>query len=145
MKSSKTDLEARVWQRVQQTSGSMQERQTLQRLISQLEADAAFLRSQSRHATSGQTLMIHLLEEFVGQAACLRGIHTFSTGNPMGKFSAAQTTSSLKQCYHHAQERLKEYLLRSADFQFAPVYAQLAEETREHCRRIVQLAGGRKG
>lgn len=141
MRSQRTDMAARVWQRVQESSPTLQEQQTLQCLVRQLKSDADFLQKQSQQLSSGQPLIKQLAEGLSGQADCLRGIHFFSTGSPMGMLPDGQATSNLKQCYQNTLDRLKEYLLRSADPKFAPVYTRLAEQTRELCQMITQLAG----
>jgi hypothetical protein len=126
------DMAKQVWQRVQENSPSLQERQTLQHLMGQLEADAAYARKKGS-ATLGEQLEQQIL--------ALRGIQALSTGNPPGGTPRSQPTQNWRQCYDHALKRLKEYLLRSADPQFSPVYTCLAEQTKAHCCLIAQLAG----
>lgn len=141
MRSQQTDMAARVWQRVQEGSPSLQERQTLQNIIRQLRSEAGFLQKQGQQASPAQSLIKQLARELAEQEAVLRGIHTCSTGNPVGGLPRWQPIRSIKECYRNALERLKEYLLRSADPQFAPVYTQLAQQTREQCVRLMQVAG----
>ncbi len=135
MSSQQTDMAARVWKRVQDGAPSLQERQTLQKLIALLQADVLFLKKQTVPA-AGKLLA----EQLADQAKVLRGIQVLATGNPAGTAPQHQPTHHLNQCYQHALDRLNQYLLRTADPQFSPVYTQLARETRQHCRMIAGLA-----
>lgn len=141
MKSQPTDMTARVWQRVQEGSPSLQERQTMQKLIRQLQSDEFFLRKYAQQIPPGQSAVKKLAEEYAGQVAALRGLHAFSTGHSLGMLPQGALTHNLKQCYENALKRLKEYLLRSADPQYAPVYTQLARQTKVHCLMLAQAMG----
>lgn len=136
MKSKQPDWKQQVMGRVWASAPSLQERQTLQALMGKMEADAAFLRR------FGETVLAKELEE---QAVVLRGIGVLS-GN-CGPVAARLTepTGDLQTCYHHCMKRLDDWLLRSGDPQFAPVYAGLAEQTRRHCLQIARLMGAEKG
>lgn len=136
MKSKRPDWQQQVMGRVWASAPSLQERQSLQELMSLLRADIAFLR------TTGDGLLIKELET---QEAVLRGIMVLSTGHPPAVPGAAETTANWKVCYHHCLKRLDAWLLRSGDPEFSPVYARLAEQTREHCHRITHLIGEETG
>lgn len=131
MKTASREMASRVWSRVQPVS--MEERQSLGRLAVQLEGDIRYLKTQA--GTS------HLVEALQGQLACLRGIHTVAAGNPM-KTMAKDPTAGLKQCYFNAMDRQREYLLRSADPQFGPVYTSLARDAVEQGKELLRLLGG---
>lgn len=122
-----------VWQRVQESAGSLQERQSIQKLLEQLKGDAAFLR---RHP-GGQTLA----EELEEQAAVLLGLQALATGQPPKAPLHTPAPTHLRQCYAHSTDRLKEYLLRTADPQFGPVYQSLANRTQAHCLHLAALIG----
>lgn len=135
MKSKQPDWKQQVMGRVWASAPSLQERQTLQELMSRLRADAAFLRS------IGDGALVKELEE---QETVLKGIGALETGNVTAAPRPTEPTVNLKACYHHCLNRLDAWLLRSGDPQFSPVYARLAEQTRGHCYRIAWLMGEEK-
>lgn len=126
------DTAKQVWQRVQENAPSLQERQTLQHLMGQLDADAAYARKKGSP---------NLGEQLEQQISVLKGLQSLSTGTPPGGTPRSQPTQNWRQCYDHALKRLREYLLRTADPQFSPVYTRLADQTKDHCRMIAQRAG----
>ena len=124
---------SRFWQRVHPPE--FREPLTLQMLLRQLSQDSAFLRQLPK--SNDQPL----LQEYIRQQHCLRGILILTGGNLPKNTPALPRDHSLSHCYDHALQRLSAYQLRSSDPVYGPVFRNLAQQTEHHCRLIAELLG----
>lgn len=132
----------RVWERVgaatpRESWVSPMGEQTLAEAFSRL---ARLLPGNAGHLQS-------LSKECRRAAACLKGIAVMAgeqekavTAAPM---SAAGAESLLRMCYGRCLKLLSEYRSRAEDDQFGCVFAALAEEKQNHCRKILEITGMR--
>lgn len=133
----------RVWQRVQ---GVQPESQGLPALIAEeLEDGATYLQLARRlGGRAGQTLRELSAAEH-SHAACLKGIYTLSTGEPINPrippLRQEPTDRTLRRCYGREMRCLAQYEARANDPEYGPVFARLAAQEREHCMKVLELIG----
>lgn len=145
---------ARVWQRVQDRTKAEEREQgkpegSIQQMIMEERLTAAIYLQLSHQLPSREASVLQrLFREEQTHAACLRGIFTLITGaKPVGNAPAVAKEPpeiTLRRCYAREMRSLKEYEARSADPDYGPVFAKLAEQEREHCRTVLELIGGLK-
>ena len=145
---------ARVWQRVQnQTKAEEREQRdpvgSIRSMIMEERMSAAVYLQLSRQVPSREASVLQrLFREEQTHAACLRGIYTLITGEKpvVGAPTTVQEQPeiTLRRCYAREMRTLKEYEARSADPEYGPVFARLAEQEREHCRAVLEVIGGLK-
>jgi len=62
-----------------------------------------------------------------------------------GKLSLKLTTEdpaiALRRCYGREMRCLAAYEARSGDSEYGPVFVQMAQQEREHCKNILHLLG----
>ena len=146
------DLEARVWQRVQQGKeepAAPKGTDSLPALIlEQLQLSAVYMQL-SRHA-GGQngTTFMRLARESRMQAVCLKGIVTLTGGHIPATAAAAVQTSTqdalLRRCYGKELRLLKAYESRCGDTEYGPVFDRMADRSRDHCCALLELIGSLK-
>ena len=80
-----------------------------------------------------------------GHGACLEGICVLVTGAaPEVRTPAAETGTAaivLRKCYGWAMRTLAVYEARSRDREYGPVFARLAAQQQEQCRRLLEIIG----
>ena len=136
----------RVWQRVQ---ASQPEAEGLPALIAgELEDAATYIQLARRlGGKDGQTLR-RLAEAEQAHAACLKGIYTLITGEPIAPkippLRQEPAERTLRRCYGREMRCLAQYEARSADPEYGPVFANLAAREREHCMTVLELLGRMK-
>lgn len=136
----------RVWQRVQASQQSQPDAQGLPALISEELEDAATYAQLAKRlgGRDGQTLR-RLAENEHSHAACLKGIYTLMTGEPINpkipptRQEPAERT--LRRCYGREMRCLAQYEARSGDPEYGPVFSRLAAREREHCMTVLELLG----
>ena len=128
---------ARVWQRV--LAPAPQEQQTLHSLSRQLSLDHGYLKQLAKD--NDDRLLGLLVQEYLGQLHCLKGILMLSAGNLPRNTVSRPPDHSLSRCFDHGLQRLAAYQLRTSDPVYGPVFRDLAGQTEHHCRCIVQLLG----
>lgn len=136
----------RVWQRVQASQQSQPDAQGLPALISEELEDAATYAQLAKRlgGRDGQTLR-SLAENEHSHAACLKGIYTLMTGEPINpkipptRQEPAERT--LRRCYGREMRCLAQYEARSGDPEYGPVFSRLAAREREHCMTVLELLG----
>ena len=83
-----------------------------------------------------------------GHGACLEGICVLVTGEaPQVRSPEAEAGPAgplLRKCYGRAMRTLVTYEARSRDREYGPVFARLAAQQQEQCRRILALIGTMK-
>lgn len=146
-------MAARVWQRVRQGERSTEPVQqpqlpadSLPELISGAWQTAAIYLQLSRRMKGRDAQRVRMLfEQEQEHAACLRGIYTVMTGKkpvvrtaPPGQ---ERTEAALRRCFEREKRAIEAYESRSADRDWGPVFARLAQQEREHCRLILEILG----
>lgn len=138
---------ARVWQRVQGSSHSL-EQQILEMIAQEWTDATTYLQISRRFQGKESAALRRLYEEEQTHAACLKGIYTLITGNrPTVKVSPPlwqDTEAVLRQCYGREMQSLARYEALMADREYGVVFARLADQEREHCRTILELLGNLK-
>ncbi len=137
--------ETQVWQRVFAGPGGPPP-QDLGELLRDSTALAARY-SRLMEGTTGKRreLLRQLREGERDNAACLLGISQLA-GTPMilpappprGREPAVRV---LSQCWHQTQKARLEYMARSAEPEYGPVFRILADREAQHCTWIAQLIG----
>ena len=133
----------RVWQRVQPTQP---EAAGLPALIAGELEDSATYQHLAKHigGKEGQTLH-RLAETEQSHAACLKGIYTLMTGEPINPrippLRSEPVERTLRRCYGREMRCLAQYEARSSDPEYGPVFARLAAKEREHCMAVLELIG----
>lgn len=139
---------ARVWQRVKAESPPLPQRpeQGLPDLIAQEWADAVTYSNLSRrYRGTSRSRLQKMAAQAHSNVACLKGIYTLMTGTHPRVRSALPPMlppeQALRRCYNAETQRLVHYTQRAADPEYGPVFAQLAQQSRQHCRLIPELLG----
>lgn len=140
---------ARVWQRVQgqrETPKQDDRNDNLQELImNEWLAAATYLKLARQMGQKDAAVLQRLGREEQTHAACLRGIHTMTTGEkavtraPQPETGPAEVT--LRRCYAGEIRSLRAYEARADDPEYGHVFADLARQEREHCRAVLELIG----
>ena len=124
---SRTELECQrqVWQRV----STPVEQRTLKELVRELMLDAACIRE---HPDALQ----HIQQQLMDQAYVLSAI----LGQPCPTGIKAHGRN-MQQCYLNAQNRLSEFMLRSADPAYGPAFRQMAAQTEKISLTLLTCIG----
>lgn len=137
-----SQMAARVWQRVQ--SGGTQD--DLEALIRRVQMDGAVYAQLARQL-GGRLKM--LSEAKTAQAACLKGIHVMATGRKPEIAPAVPPKVSpqigLRRCLAGELYTLEQYERLASDGCFSPIFAQLAQEQKKHCKIVAELIGKSDG
>ena len=139
----------RVWQRVQTSLQPQPDTQGLSALIAEELEDAATYAQLAKQfgGKDGQTLR-RLAETEYSHAACLKGIYTLMTGEPINPkippLRQEPADRTLRRCYGREMQCLALYEKRSADPAYGPVFARLAQQEREHCHTVLAILGSLK-
>ena len=126
---------ARVWQRV--LSQDAPQQQSIPMLMVQLKQDIHLLK---QRINNGSTAAELLIREYTDQYHSLKGM-TLHTGGRLPGEVTALAGHTLQICYDHALLRLSAYQLRISDPTYGPVFRCLAQQTEQHCQKILQLSG----
>ena len=134
---------ARVWQRVQ---APQPEAAGLPALIAgELEDSATYLQLARRIGGKEGQVLRRLAEAEGSHAACLQGIYTLMTGEPINPkippMRSEPAERILRRCYGREMRCLAQYEARSSDPEYGPVFARLAAKEREHCMAVLELIG----
>lgn len=139
----------RVWQRVQggQQMPSGELSLCLPGMIAQAWEDAAAYLYLSRRFQGAQSAMLRQMsQQRQSHAACLRGMYSQITGQRLTvqtpRPPQEPAANLLRRCYSRARHSLSEYEARSTDSEYGPVFARLADQTREHCKNVLEVLGG---
>ena len=134
-----------VWQRVQGAAPTPDLHQ-LPELIAEEKQDAAtYLHLSHRFGGREGAMLRKMAEEEQTHVACLRGIYRMVTGERCQIHTAPVDLEdppvALRRCYGREMRCLAAYEGRSGDSEYGPVFAQLAQQEREHCKNILLLMG----
>ena len=133
----------RVWQRVQATQP---EAEGLPALIAgELEDAATYIQLAKRLGGKEGQVLRKLAETEHSHAACLKGIYTLMTGEPINPrippLRQEESARTLRRCYGREMRCLAQYEARSSDPEYGPVFSRLAAQEQEHCRIVLELLG----
>ncbi len=133
----------RVWQRVQ---ASQPEAEGLPALIAgELEDAATYIQLARRLGSKEGQVLRQLAATEQSHAACLKGIYTLMTGEPINPrippLRQEPAERTLRRCYGKEMRCLAQYEARTSDPEYGPVFARLAAQEREHCMTVLELIG----
>lgn len=142
-------LADRVWKRVRGEAAPEPPKPGVRALAAGEAGEAAVLRMLAGQMQGrDRTLLRDMAEAEQDHAACLAGIHFFTTGTPaaLRPVSAAPESpeTALRKCYGRKLRALREYESRASDPEYGHVFAELARQERHHCRTLLEIAGRRK-
>lgn len=138
---------SQVWQRVRgEESREPVSQEPLQSLImEEMSAAAAYLVLSRQTAGKDSVLLRRLFQESHSHGVCLKGICALMEGKrPQVRGMVPDKEpmeATLRRCYGREMRCLAAYEKRSADKEYGPVFARLAEQKREHCRLVLELIG----
>ena len=140
---------AEVWRRVrgEQSATRADPIEDIQGLIlEEWTAAATYLQlSRRMQGKEAAARCQQLFREEQAHVACLRGIYTLVKGVKPASHNVPveqeRVEIALRKCYGRQMRMLMEYEKRSADREYGPVFARLAEQEREHCRMVLELIG----
>ena len=136
---------ARVWERVQQPAPAAEEAATLLVLITETLQDAVLYQRLARKLPSHARALGQMAAQLQKSADCLKGIYLLRTGG-RAKVSPAlpkdlPLSPMLQKCYAQGMGRIAQYESRQADPQHGPIYRRLAEVSRNHCQKLLEILG----
>ena len=139
----------RVWQRVQGAKPAAPEADGIPALIAGELEDAAIYMHLARNASPKESQILRrLAQEEQNHGACLKGIYTLMTGEPISPrippVPQQPAERILRRCYGKEMRCLAQYEAKSNDPEYGPVFARLAAQEREHCMTVLVLIGKMK-
>ena len=139
----------RVWQRVQGAKPAVPEADGIPALIAGELEDAAIYMHLARNASPKESQILRrLAQEEQNHGACLKGIYTLMTGEPISPrippVPQQPAERILRRCYGKEMRCLAQYEAKSNDPEYGPVFARLAAQEREHCMTVLVLIGKMK-
>ncbi len=134
-----------VWQRVQGQSPAP-DYKWIPEMIGEEKADGAIYLHLSHHFGGKEGAMLRrMFEEEQSHVSCLRGIYRLITGERCQvhtvPFAPEDPAIALRRCYGREMRCLATYEARCADPEYGPVFVQIAQQEREHCKNILHLIG----
>ena len=141
---------ARVWQRVQGNARPplQPDNSDLLSLIEEEWKDAGVYLYLSRQYQGNHSNALRKMhEQEQSHVACLKGIYTLRTGSrptvhtPQPQLPREAPEVLLRRCYGREMRSLAQYEARSSDPEYGQVFARMAEQEREHCRKISEFLG----
>lgn len=153
MKNYDPEKTARVFQRVRgevpTPPAAPQDVRALPALIAgELSAAAAYRQLALQFTGEDAALLRKMSRQEQSHAACLKGLYTMLTGKHSTFRGDAPDRRNpeavLRHCYLGELRSVAEYTSRQEDPEYGMVFAQLAQEEREHCRNVLSLLGVQK-
>lgn len=135
-----------VLARVQENTPQPELRQ-LPELIAEEKADAAaYLHLSHRFGGKEGAMLRRMFEEEQVHISCLRGIFRLLTGERCQIHTTSQPLLEdpavlLRRCYGREMRCMAAYEAQAANPEYGPVFLQLAQQEREHCKNILHLIG----
>jgi len=128
--------------------GWMEDGQDLRALLLAEEMLAETCTRLARQLPARSGALQQIARDARGHAACLEGICVLVTGEaPQIRTPEPDVCPAgplLRKCYGRAMRTLVTYEARSRDREYGPVFARLAAQQQEQCRRILALIGTMK-
>ena len=141
------DMEQRVWQRIR---GAEQPQEKSMQVLAAAELTEAAVHLMLSQQLQGKekALLRTIFEDDQNHAACLKGIHYFTTDSTLSVRPVPPAPDApvmaLRKCYARKLRAQKEYESRASDPEYGSVFRQLAEDEGRHCKMILQIAGSIK-
>lgn len=143
------EMAERVWNRVRGKTeappAAPSTRGLLSLIAEEMQDATTYLHLSRGYQGKEGALLRKLSQEEQAHAACLKGIYTLMVGNrPEVRAVPPKQESAeiiLRRCYGREMRCLNEYENRSKDPEYGQVFARLAIQEREHCRKILELLG----
>ena len=137
---------AQVWERVQGRTPEENREAGLGELITREWESAGTYLLLSRQVQGRASALLRKLSEQEGaHVACLKGIYTLITGKRPGftgvKPGHEHLHSALRRCYGQQMQRLACYESRCNDPEYGHIFAQLAQQERQHCHIVLEVLG----
>ena len=139
-----SELEKRVWKRVR---GEEQPAPMgLKGLMAAEQNEAAVYLMLARQMQGKEkNVLRRMFEQEQMHATCLRGMHMVMTGQPLAVRTPPVTPQTpeiaLRKCYGRKLRTMAEYENRTNDREYGAVFAQLAQQEREHCLQLLEILG----
>ena len=135
----------RVWQRMQGQSPAP-DHKWISEMIAETKYNGAAYLHLSHHFSGKEGAMLRrMFEEEQSQISCLRGVYRLITGqrcqvhtNPI---APEDPSVALRRCYGREMRCLCAYEVHSGDTEYGPVFVQLAQQKKQHCKNILHLMG----
>lgn len=139
--------EERVWRRVRGEETADQPDLGLPGLIAgEMTAGAAYQALAGRFTGREAETLRRMAQEEQSHEAALRGMHFLVAGEhptvKIGPQAREPLETALRRCYAGEMKSVAAYESRSHDREYGHVFASLAAQEREHCRRVLELLGG---
>lgn len=139
-----SELEKQVWKRVR--TGEQAAPMGLKGLMAAEQNEAAVYLMLARQLQGKEkNMMRKMFEQEQAHAGCLRGMHMAMTGQLLAMRTPPVTPQTpemaLRKCYGRKLRTLTEYESRANDREYGAVFAQLAQQEREHCMLLLELLG----
>lgn len=123
----------------------MEDGQDLRALLLAEETMAEACLELARQVPGREPVLRQVARQARGHVACLEGICVLVTGEAPAlrapRQEAGQVLPGLRRCYGLAMRTLVTYEARSNDREYGPVFARLADQQRDQCRRILEIIG----
>lgn len=134
-----------VWQRVQGEAPPPDHHKIPEMIAEEKKDAAAYLHLSHRFGGKEGAMLRRMFEEEQVHISCLRGIYRLCTGErpqiPSPPPPPEETAVMLRRCYGREMRALTAYERRADDPEYGPVFAQIAQQEREHCKNILHLMG----
>jgi len=135
----------RVWQRVQGETPAP-DYHWIPEMIAEEKAGGVIYLHLSHHFGGKEGAMLRrMFEEEQVHISCLRGMYRLITGQRCQVHSQSlppeDPAIALRRCYGREMRCLAAYEARSGDSEYGPVFVQMAQQEREHCKNILHLLG----
>jgi hypothetical protein len=144
---------ARVWQRVKAAVPSSlptprPEQEILELIVGEWTDAITYSKLSQHYRGYHRNRLQKMAAQARSNTTCLKGIYTLMTGTrPKIRSSLPPMLppeQALRRCYSRETQRLAHYTQRAADPEYGQVFAQLAQQSRQHCRLIPELLGTQK-
>lgn len=140
---------SQVWQRVQsqknQETPAGREDNLAGLIMVEMESAAAYAQLARQMSAKQAAVLQSLSRETQAHASCLKGIHALISGQPpvirTPVIPGETPWIGLRKGYGRHMRLVREYENRSEDPEYGPVFRVLAQQERDHCRRLLELIG----
>ena len=149
MQSIDAEKAAQIWKRVRSQAPDPHSSAAMQAMITEERTDAVIYLTLSRTLPGRNGVLLRQMsEQEQSHIACLKGIYALITGEKAAMpriFPPAQSPEiTLRSCYGREMRSLAAYESRSSDPEYGPVFAHMALQEQEHCRKLLEIIGSLK-
>lgn len=141
-----SQLQQRVWQRVQGSARTVEDPAVLLELIAGEWTDgAAYLQLSRRCSGKDAALLRQMHAQEQSHVACLKGIYSILTGRPAivkaPPLPRENREAALRRCYRREMQCLEVYRQWARHPEFGPVFEKMYGQELAHCRTLLELLG----